>query len=195
VVGTHAAQIAVGMGANVWVLDRNPEVLEAHWRQFGRATNAVYSTQDALEEHVTSSELVIGGVLVPGAEAPKLVTREMLGKMQKGAVIVDVAIDQGGCFETSHATTHADPTYVVDDVVHYCVANMPGAVPKTSTYALNNVTLPFALALADKGYKQALADDVHLRNGLNVIHGKVVYEQVANDLGYDYVPAEVALGL
>jgi len=195
VVGTHAAQIAVGMGADVWVLDRNPEVLEAHWRQFGRATNAVYSTQDALEEHVTSSELVIGGVLIPGAEAPKLVTRDMLQRMQKGSVLVDVAIDQGGCFETSHATTHADPTYVVDDVVHYCVANMPGAVPRTSTYALNNVTLPHALALADKGYKQALADDVHLRAGLNVIHGKVVYEQVAHDLGYDFVPAETALGL
>jgi alanine dehydrogenase len=195
VVGTHAAHIAVGMGADVWVLDRNPDVLEAHWRQFGRETNAVYSTQDALEEHVISSELVIGGVLIPGAEAPKLVTREMIGKMQKGAVVVDVAIDQGGCFETSHATTHADPTYVVDDVVHYCVANMPGAVPKTSTYALNNVTLPYALALADKGYKQALADNAHLLAGLNVIHGKVVYEQVAHDLGYEYVSARTALGL
>jgi len=189
VVGTHAAQIAVGMGANVWVLDRDPDVLEAHWRQFGRSTNAVYSTQEALEEHVISSELVIGGVLIPGAEAPKLVTRDMLKRMQPGSVLVDVAIDQGGCFETSHATTHADPTYVVDDVVHYCVANMPGAVPKTSTYALNNVTLPYALALADKGYKQALKDNEHLRNGLNVIHGKVTYEHVAHDLGYDYVPA------
>ena len=195
VVGTHAAHIAVGMGANVWVLDRNPDVLEAHWRQFGRQTNAVYSTRGALEEHVTSSELVIGGVLIPGAEAPKLVSREMLKGMQKGSVIVDVAIDQGGCFESSHATTHADPTYIVEDVVHYCVANMPGAVPKTSTYALNNVTLPFALALADKGYKQALADDAHLRAGLNVIHGKVVYEQVARDLGYALVSAETALGL
>lgn len=195
VVGTHAAHIAVGMGADVWVLDRNPDVLESHWRQFGRATNAVYSTQDALEEHVISSELVIGGVLIPGAEAPKLVTREMLNKMQPGSVIVDVAIDQGGCFETSRPTTHAEPTYVVEDVVHYCVANMPGAVPKTSTYALNNVTLPGALALADKGYKQALRDDTHLRNGLNVIHGKVTYEHVAKDLGYDYVTAESALGI
>ena len=195
VVGTHAAHIAVGMGADVWVLDRNPDVIESHWRQFGRSTNAVYSTQDALEEHVISSELVIGGVLIPGAEAPKLVTREMLKKMQPGSVIVDVAIDQGGCFETSKPTTHADPTYVVEDVVHYCVANMPGAVPKTSTYALNNVTLTHALALADKGYKQALKDDVHLRAGLNVIHGKVTYEQVAQDLGYDYVTAVSALGI
>ncbi len=189
VVGTHAAYIAVGMGANVWVLDRNPEVLESHWRHFGRTTNTVYSTQDSLEEHVITAELVIGGVLVPGAEAPKLVTREMIKKMKPGSVVVDVAIDQGGCFETSHATTHAEPTYIVDDVVHYCVANMPGAVPQTSSNALNNVTLPFVLELANKGYKQALKDNEHLRNGLNVIHGKVCYEQVALDLGYKYIPA------
>ncbi len=193
VVGTHAAHIATGMGADVWVLDRNPDVLEAHWRQFGSSTNAIFSTQDALEEHVVSAELVIGGVLIPGAESPKLVTREMLKKMQPGSVIVDVAIDQGGCIETSKPTTHTDPTYVVEDVVHYCVANMPGAVPKTSTYALNNVTLPGALALADKGYRAALRENPHLRAGLNVIHGKVTHEQVAHDLGYDYTPALEAL--
>lgn len=189
VVGTSAAHIAVGMGANVWILDSNPDVLEAHWKHFGRSTNTVYSTRDSLEEYVTSSELVIGGVLIPGAEAPKLVTREMIKQMKPGSVVVDVAIDQGGCFETSHATTHADPTYIVDDIVHYCVANMPGAVPQTSTCALNNVTLPFVLELANKGYKQALKDNEHLRNGLNIIHGKVCYKQVAQDLGYKYTPA------
>ncbi len=193
VVGTHAAHIAVGMGADVWVLDRNPNVLESHWEQFGRSTNAIYSTAAALEEHVLSADIVVGGVLIPGAEAPKLVTREMIKAMQKGSVVVDVAIDQGGCFETSKATTHAEPTYIVDDVVHYCVANMPGAVPRTSTYALNNVTLPHAINIANKGYKQALLDDEHLRNGLNVISGKVTEKAVAEDLGYDYVPALDAL--
>ncbi len=193
VVGTHAAHIAVGMGADVWVLDRNPNVLESHWEQFGRTTNAVYSTSAALEEHVLSADVVIGGVLIPGAEAPKLVTRDMISNMQKGSVVVDVAIDQGGCFETSKATTHAEPTYVVDDVVHYCVANMPGAVPRTSTYALNNVTLPHAINIANKGYKQALLDDEHLRNGLNVISGKITEKAVAQDLGYDYLPAVDAL--
>ncbi len=189
VVGTHASHIAVGMGADVWVLDRNPDVLERHWEQFGRTTNAVYSTRAVLEEHVLSADVVVGGVLIPGAEAPKLVTRDMISQMQKGSVVVDVAIDQGGCFETSKATTHAEPTYIVDDVVHYCVANMPGAVPRTSTYALNNVTLPHAINIANKGYKQALLDDEHLRNGLNVISGKITEKAVAQDLGYDYVPA------
>jgi len=189
VVGTHAAHIAVGMGADVWVLDRNPDTLENHWQQFGDTTNTVYSNKDTLDEHVISADLVIGGVLIPGAEAPKLVTAEMVKQMQAGSVLVDVAIDQGGCFATSHATTHAEPTFVVDDVVHYCVANMPGAVPRTSTYALNNVTLPYALALADKGYKQALLDDEHLRNGLNVMQGHVTYKEVADDLGYTYKPA------
>ncbi len=188
-VGTHAAHIAVGMGADVWVLDRNPDILEQHWQQFGDSTNTIYSTKDALDEHVLSADLVIGGVLIPGAEAPKLVTAEMVEKMQAGSVLVDVAIDQGGCFATSHATTHADPTFVVDDVVHYCVANMPGAVPRTSTYALNNVTLPYALTLANKGYKQALLDDEHLRNGLNVMHGHVTYKEVADELGYAYKAA------
>jgi len=189
VVGTHAAHIAVGMGADVWVLDRNPSTLEQHWQQFGDSTKTIYSTSNALEKHVLSADLVIGGVLIPGAEAPKLVTAEMVKQMQAGSVLVDVAIDQGGCFATSHATTHADPTFMVDDVVHYCVANMPGAVPRTSTYALNNVTLPFALALANKGYKQALQDDEHLRKGLNVMHGYVTYKEVADKLGYDYKPA------
>ena len=190
VVGTHAAHIAVGMGADVWVLDRNPDTLEHHWQQFGDTTKTLYSTSNALEKHVLSADLVIGGVLIPGAEAPKLVTAAMVKKMQPGSVLVDVAIDQGGCFETSHPTTHADPTFLVDEVVHYCVANMPGAVPKTSTYALNNVTLPYALAIADKGYQQALLDDEHLRNGLNVMHGHVTYQEVADELGYPYIPAQ-----
>ncbi|MFT5503828.1 MAG: alanine dehydrogenase [Gammaproteobacteria bacterium] len=173
VVGTHAAHIAIGMGADVWVIDRNPDVLESHWRQFGRSTNTVFSTDDAIERHVLEADLVIGGVLIPGAEAPKLVTAEMVKAMKPGSVVVDVAIDQGGCFETSKATTHAEPTYIVDDVVHYCVANMPGGVPRASTYALNNVTLPHILALADKGYVQALKDDQWLRDGLNVHSGKI----------------------
>ncbi len=193
VVGTHATHIAVGMGADVWVIDRNPDAIEAHWRQFGRGTNSVFSTDDAIERHVLEADLVIGGVLIPGAEAPKLVTAEMVKKMKPGAVIVDVAIDQGGCCETSRATTHAEPTYIVDEVVHYCVANMPGGVPRTSTYALNNATLPYILTLADKGYVQALKDDVHLRNGLNVHRGKVTYKPVAEVLGYDYHSPESVL--
>ena len=186
VVGTHATHIAVGMGADVWVIDRNPEAIEAHWKQFGRSTNTVFSTQDAIERHVMDADLVIGGVLIPGAEAPKLVTADMVRDMKPGAVIVDVAIDQGGCCETSRPTTHAEPTYIVDDVVHYCVANMPGGVPRTSTYALNNVTLPHVLALAGKGYRQALKDDRWLRDGLNVHQGKVTQQEVAHDLGYDF---------
>jgi alanine dehydrogenase len=193
VVGTHATHIAVGMGADVWVLDNNPYSIERHWQQFGRTTNSVFSTADALEQHVLSADLVIGGVLIPGAEAPKLVTAQMVKDMKPGSVVVDVAIDQGGCFETSRATTHADPTYVVDEVVHYCVANMPGGVPRTSTYALNNVTLPFAINLANKGPKQAMLDDEHLRNGLNVHAGMITYKEVAEDLGYDYIDAVTAL--
>ena len=193
VVGTHATHIAVGMGADVWVLDNNPDAIERHWQQFGRSTNTVFSTADALERHVLEADLVIGGVLIPGAEAPKLVTREMVRNMKTGAVIVDVAIDQGGCCETSVATTHAEPTYVVDGVVHYCVANMPGGVPRTSTYALNNVTLPFALNLAELGAKNALLNNPHLLNGLNVHAGKVTYRSVAEELGYDYVDAASAL--
>ena len=192
-VGTHATHIAVGMGGDVWIIDNNPAALERHWAQFGRSTNSVFSTADALERHILDADLVIGGVLIPGAEAPKLVTAEMVRAMKPGSVIVDVAIDQGGCCETSKPTTHAEPTYVVDGVVHYCVANMPGGVPRTSTYALNNVTLPFAVALADKGAKRALLDDPHLRNGLNVHAGKVTHRKVAEDLGYEYVEAEAAL--
>ncbi|MCP4980776.1 MAG: alanine dehydrogenase [Gammaproteobacteria bacterium] len=186
VVGTHSTHIAVGMGADVWVVDRSPEAIESHWRQFGRSTNSIFSTDDAIERHVVEADLVIGGVLVPGAEAPKLVTADMVKAMKPGAVIVDVAIDQGGCCETSRATTHADPTYIVDDVVHYCVANMPGGVPRTSTYALNNVTLPHVIALANKGYQQALKDDRWLRDGLNVHQGKITQHEVAQDLGYDF---------
>ena len=186
VVGTHAAHIAMGMGANTWVIDRSTDVLKALWKQFGRPLDTVYSTRVAIEEHVIDADLVIGGVLIPGAAAPKLVTADMIKKMRPGSVVVDVAIDQGGCFETSHATTHADPTYIVDDVVHYCVANMPGAVPKTSTYALNNVTLPFVITLATKGYKKALEDNPHLRNGLNVHKGHITQKEVAHDLGYEF---------
>jgi len=193
VVGTHATHIAVGMGADVWVIDRNPEAIENHWRQFGRSTNSVFSTDDAIERHVVEADLVIGGVLIPGAEAPKLVTAQMVKDMKPGAVIVDVAIDQGGCCETSKPTTHADPTYIVDDVVHYCVANMPGGVPRTSTYALNNVTLPHVIALANKGYQQALNDDRWLRDGLNVHQGKITQREVAHDLGYDFHDPETLL--
>jgi alanine dehydrogenase len=153
----------------------------------------VFSSRDAVEQHVLSADLVIGAVLVPGAAAPKLVSRQMVKDMKPGAVVVDIAIDQGGCFETSRPTTHADPTYVIDSVVHYCVTNMPGAVPRTSTYALNNATLPFVLALADKGWQQALADDPHLRNGLNVARGKVTHPEVAGALNLPYVPSEEAI--
>src|SRR5450759_2707366 len=193
VVGSHACHIALGMGADVWVLDRSTEVLRALWRQFGRPLNTVFSTHAAIDHHVTTADLVVGGGLIPGAFAPKLVSAALVKRMKKGSVIVDVAIDQGGCFETSHPTTHADPTYVVDGVIHYCVANMPGGVPRTSTFALNNATLPFVLALADKGWKKALADDVHLKNGLNVASGKVTCKPVADALGYEYIEPESML--
>ena len=186
VVGTHAAHIAMGMGADTWAIDRSAEALKALWRQFGRPLDTVYSTRTAIDRHVTDADVVIGGVLIPGAAAPKLVTADMVRRMKPGSVVVDVAIDQGGCFETSHPTTHSDPTYIVDDVVHYCVANMPGAVPRTSTYALNNATLPHVLTLANKGYRQALTDDPHLRNGLNVHAGEVTCKEVADALGYPY---------
>jgi len=195
VVGTHAAHIAIGMGANVWVIDRSPEALRRLWQQFGRPLDTVFSTRVAIEEHVLEADLVIGGVLIPGAAAPKLVTADMVKRMKPGSVVVDVAIDQGGCFETSRPTTHAEPTYVVDDVVHYCVANMPGAVPNTSTYALNNVTLPYVLTLAEKGYKRALEDDPHLRDGLNVHRGDVTCQEVAEALGYEYRDPLESMGL
>ena len=193
--GTHAATIAIGMGAQVTVVDRSADALKRLSAQFGPAISTVYSTRAAIEELVKRADLVIGTVLIPGAAAPKLITRDMLKTMKPGAVIVDVAIDQGGCTETSHATTHAEPTYVVDGIVHYCVANMPGAVARTSTFALNNATLPFALALANKGWKQALIDDAHLRNGLNVCEGKLTCEPVAQVHGLAYTSAESVLGL
>ncbi|MEM5581961.1 alanine dehydrogenase [Roseibium sp. AS2] len=193
VVGSHAITMAVGLGADVTVLDRNTAVLGELAQTFGPALTTIYSTKAALEKHVLDADLVIGAVLVAGAAAPKLVSRDLVSRMKPGSVLVDVAIDQGGCFATSKATTHSDPTYIIDDVVHYCVANMPGAVPKTSTHALNNATLPFALALADKGAKKALLDDPHFLPGLNVIGGKVTCEAVATALGYDYVDPKVAL--
>jgi alanine dehydrogenase len=190
VVGTNALQMAVGTGARVTVLDKSIDRLRQLDLVFGNCIATVYSNALAIEEAVLSADLVIGGVLVPGAAAPKLVTRSLISRMKKGAVVVDVAIDQGGCFETSHATTHADPTYEIDGVIHYCVANMPGAVARTSTFALNNATIVHAIALAEKGWKQAMRDDVHLRNGLNVCQGKVTYQAVARDLNYEYVSAE-----
>jgi alanine dehydrogenase len=189
VVGRHAIHIALGMGADVWVIDRNLDVLRSLWQQFDRPLNTVYSTRDAIESHCMGADLVIGGVLIPGAAAPKLITADLVKRMKPGSVIVDVAVDQGGCAETTRPTTHDDPVYVVDEVIHYCVANMPGAVPKTSAHALNNATLPYVLALADKGWKQAMIDDAHLRNGLNIHDGMVTHEAVAHDLGYDYVNA------
>ncbi|MBC3882800.1 alanine dehydrogenase [Undibacterium sp. LX40W] len=193
VVGTNAMQMAVGTGGRVTVLDKSIDRLRQLDLVYGNRISTVYSNAQSIEEAVLSADLVIGGVLVPGAAAPKLVSRDLISRMKKGAVVVDVAIDQGGCFETSHATTHAEPTYVVDGVIHYCVANMPGAVARTSTFALNNATVGHAIALASKGWKQALRDDVHLRNGLNVCEGKVTYEAVARDLGYAYVAADSVL--
>ena len=192
-VGTNAAQMALGLGADVTVLDRSVDVLRRINAQFNGAVKAIYSTADALEQEVLAADLVIGGVLVPGAAAPKLVTKDHIKRMKPGSAIVDVAIDQGGCVETSKPTTHAEPTYIVDDVVHYCVANMPGAVPRTSTFALNNATLPFILRLANKGYKQALLDDQHLLNGLNVMNGHVTNQSVAEALGFSFVEPKAAL--
>ena len=193
VVGTNAMQMAVGLGARTTVIDKSMDRLRQLDLVFGNRISTVYSTATSIEEAVLDADLVIGGVLIPGAAAPKLVTRDMISRMKKGAVIVDVAIDQGGCFETSHATTHAEPTYVVDGVVHYCVANMPGAVARTSTFALNNATIAHAVALANKGWKAAMRDNAHLRNGLNVCEGKLTYEAVARDLGYTYVAADSLL--
>ena len=193
VVGENAIQMAIGMGADVTVLDRNLDVLNHLAERFGPVLNTIYSTKAAPEQHVLSADMVIGAVLVKGAAAPKLVTADMVTGMKQGSVLVDVAIDQGGCFETSKPTTHAEATFVIDDVVHYCVANMPGAVPRTSTHALNNATLPYTLMLADLGYKDALLSSEYFLNGLNVISGKVTEQAVANDLGYDYVPPKEAL--
>ena len=192
-VGTNAIRMAMGLEAAVTVIDKSIERLRQLDLQFGSKLNTIYSTKASIEEYVLKADLLVGAVLVPGAAAPKLVTEEMISAMEAGSVVVDVAIDQGGCFETSHATTHAHPTYRVNEVVHYCVANMPGAVPRTATYALNNATLPFMVNLAQKGYKQALLEDEHLLNGLNVYHGDITYAAVADALGKDFVDARAAL--
>ncbi|HYB09393.1 MAG TPA: alanine dehydrogenase [Alphaproteobacteria bacterium] len=191
--GTNAARMAMGLEAHVIVIDKSLRRLYELDLQFGAKLHTMFATMDAIEHHVLSADLVIGAVLVPGAAAPKLVTRAMLHKMRRGSVVVDISIDQGGCFETSRPTTHAEPTYVEEGVVHYCVTNMPGAVARTSTFALNNATLPFTLALADKGFRRASEENRHLRNGLNVHHGKITYKAVASDLKLDYLPAEEAI--
>ena len=197
VVGTNAAKMALGLGADVTILDRSLPRLRQLDDIFNGQVKTVYSTVDAIEHYSSKADLVVGAVLIPGAAAPKLLTREQIKAMKPGSVLVDVAIDQGGCFETSKATTHQDPVYIVDDVVHYCVANMPGGVARTSTMALNNATLPFGLALANKGPAKAMLEDKHLLNGLNVHEGKVTYKAVVDalgeELGLTYTPAEVAL--
>ena len=193
VVGNNAAQMALGLQADVVILDRNIDVLRQLDMQFNGKLKTVYSTNDAIERHVLEADLVIGGVLVVGAAAPKLVTAEMVKKMKPGAAIVDVAIDQGGCVATSYATTHDDPIYIVDNVVHYCVANMPGAVARTSTVALNNATLPYIVELANNGYQKALQHNHHLRNGLNVYHGHITNQSVALALNLPYVSAKSVL--
>ncbi|HMK71193.1 MAG TPA: alanine dehydrogenase [Xanthobacteraceae bacterium] len=193
VAGTNAALIACGMGAEVAVLDRNPEALRRVAAQFGNRVRTLFSTRDVVETLCRRADLVIATVLVPGATAPKLISAQTVKAMKPGSVIVDVAIDQGGCAETSRPTTHSHPTYVVDDVVHYCVANMPGAVARTSTFALSNVTTSFVLALADKGWRRALSEDAHLRDGLNVHDGQVTYRAVADALKLPYAHAEHAL--
>ena len=193
VVGTNAARMAMGLEASVTVIDKSLPRLNELDMQFGPTLNTIYATMETVEQYVIGADLVIGAVLIPGAAAPRLVTKDMIKQMQKGSVVVDVAIDQGGCFETSKPTTHADPTYIVDDVVHYCVTNMPGAVARTSARALNNATLPFVIDLANKGYQRALKDDPHLMNGLNIHKGHVTYEAVAHDLGLEYVPPAEAI--
>ena len=192
VVGDNEAAMSVGMGADVTILDRSIPRLRELDAKYEARVRCVYSTNAAIEEYALDADLVIGAVLIPGAEAPKLLSRDLIGRMKKGAAVVDVAIDQGGCFETSKATTHEEPTFIVDDVVHYCVANMPGGVARTATMALNNATLPYALALADDPIK-SLFRDKNLQNGLNVHKGKVTYKAVADALGYPYVPADEAL--
>src|SRR3990167_5277260 len=190
VVGTNAARVAIGMGATVIVIEKSLERLYHLDLQFDSKITTVFATMDAVEQHVMNADLVVGAVLIPGASAPRLVSEKMLNHMRTGSVMVDVAIDQGGCFETSKATTLSDPTYVVNGVVHYCVANMPGAVPRTSTFALNHATLPFILALANEGYVAAMRRNHHLMNGLNICHGRVTYQAVAEALHQTYFPAE-----
>tara|TARA_B100000686_G_scaffold308761_1_gene350116 strand:- start:64 stop:930 length:867 start_codon:yes stop_codon:yes gene_type:complete len=193
VVGENAAIIATGMKADVFIVDKSEARLNELKSLFGESITTLLSDQINLEDHVADCDLLIGGVLIPGANAPKLVSKEMIKKMKRGSVIVDVAIDQGGCVETSKPTTHAEPTYIVDDVVHYCVANMPGGVPMTSTLALNAATLPFVLKLAQDGYKNALASDANFLAGLNVCKGNVTYKAVADDLGLEFVDPSKAL--
>lgn len=193
VVGTNALRIALGNEAHVTVLDRSLPRLRELDQLFGSGLTTIFATQSSVEEQVADADLVIGAVLVPGRSTPKLVTKELLKEMQPGSVVVDVSIDQGGCFETSHPTTFDDPTFVIADIVHYCVANMPGAVPRTASFALNNATLPFIIEIADKGYKKAMIDNRHLRHGLNVYRGQVTHEAVAADLKKDYQPTEVFL--
>jgi alanine dehydrogenase len=193
VVGTNAAMVALGIGARVVLLERSVRRIYELDSEFGLRLVTRYSTIEILEEELREADLVVGATLIPGAAAPKLIRRAHLGLMKRGSVIVDVAIDQGGCTETSRPTTHAEPTYVVDGVVHYCVANMPGGVANTSTFALNNVTLPYVCAIADKGYRQACLDDPHLLAGLNVHHGRITHDAVARDLGLPYTPPKQAL--
>ena len=193
VVGTHAAEMALGLGASVTVLDKSLVRIQQLQSQFGARLNTIYATQESIEQYVTQADLVVGAVLIPGAAAPKLITRNLLKQMRPGSVVVDVAIDQGGCMETSRPTTHHEPTYVVEGIIHYCVANMPGAVPRTSTFALNNATLPFTLSLVTKGVRQALISDKHFLNGLNIHQGKITCEPVAKELDDDFINPEIAL--
>ena len=193
VVGENAAIIAAGMQSKVFIVDKSEERLNQLKSKFGESITTLLSNEIKLEELVEDCDLLIGGVLIPGANAPKLVSKEMIKKMKRGSVIVDVAIDQGGCVETSKPTTHADPTYIVDDVVHYCVANMPGGVPMTSTLALNAATLPFVLKLAQEGYKNALASDANFLAGLNVCQGNITYKAVAEDLGLEFIDPSKAI--
>jgi alanine dehydrogenase len=193
VAGTHAAKMAVGLEARVTILEKSLDRIRYLEDLFGSRANIVYSTQDAVDNYVSQADLVIGAVLIPGALAPKLITKAHLKQMRPKSVIVDIAIDQGGCAETSKATTHDNPTYEVDGVVHYCVANMPGAVPRTSAQALNNAVLPYGIEIANKGWVKALQDNKHLRNGLTVCKGKVTQAEVARDLKLDYSKAEEQL--
>lgn len=193
VVGQNAAQMAIGMGARVTIVDRSLDVLRRLDNLFGNRIQTLYSTHEAIEENAMAADLIIGAVLIPGASAPKLITEDMVMRMRPGTVMVDVAIDQGGCFETSKATTHDDPTYIVDGVVHYCVANMPGAVARTSAVALNNATLPYVLELANRGVNDALKNNVHLLHGLNVYHGQITNQFVGEAHGLNYIEPEKAI--
>ncbi len=193
VVGDNAAMMARGLGADVTIIDRSLSRLRQLEKEYSGTVKCIYSTSEIIEEYALEADLVIGAVLIPGAAAPKLLNRDLITRMKKGSVVVDVAIDQGGCFETSKATTHQEPTYIVDDVVHYCVANMPGAVPRTSAIALNNATLPYVISLADNGYRKAMENDPDLLNGLNIHQGLITCEAVASSFDHNYMPAEIAI--